>query len=403
MTILSTCLSGEPGFNNLLFTVGDQFIRSTDGKLYYIDSESKFDLVQNDNHATLINKDWRLKTINSTRNLTKLTSCLSDYTNFVNSLDQNKPILYATFFHRYTNGFFRPIQDEKSAETYFFGRIDRNFASSYISKVPPKFSKWIKPNFLPEINPARRQDADVDDIIFKFESEDEPKVFGRRDQISPQICKLTMNEYGYGNEDFLMDTKNNKCQYLVRQFTNTSQLKQFLTQFGQVDYNVLMGRLPLAADSGKTSLLKGTDDLAIYYQQWLTTQPLGVKNSIINAYCTQNPTAKECLCVMRHLDADYKKFAQFNNFPDSCWFLPCKNSTEFNVPSDLLRPTCPNVCQQLTQFIDNQNIKLSENSNIINCNSSQNETTPPPTNNFKTYMWIGIICILFLLLILVKF
>jgi hypothetical protein len=57
--------------------------------------------------------------------------------------------------------------------------------------------------------------------------------------------------------------------------------------------------------------------------------------SIFN-YCTRNNT-DECKCVNRASDPEYVKLKQGNPFLDSCWYIPCANSTRYLIPSELKR------------------------------------------------------------------
>ena len=399
ITLPTSCISDEPALGNVLFPVGDVFLRSTDGKLYHVTPDAKFDLVQNDYHATLINPEWKRKTVASKKNLTQLVGCHSPYTIFVNSLDRNKPVLYATMFHRLTNGKFRPMRSPKSVGTYFMGPVSERDPTSFVANPPAQFKNWIDPKFLPEINPARVSSADVDEIVWKFESPDFDKVSAKfgGNAFSVDSCKLTRDTFGASRENFYFDGPNLTCKYLLEEIKTVAQLQSFRSLFSAADFQTLMSSLPMQFDPAKMSLLKGTGDLPLYYQQWFSKQPETIQNSIISSLCNKFPTARECLCAMRHLDADYKKFGALNNMPDACWFMPCKNTSEYNVTSDLQKPNCPNVCEILTQFIDNNNIQLAANSNIIDC---KNQPPKPPVpeasfwaTNAKWLIIIGVLII----------
>lgn len=69
-------------------------------------------------------------------------------------------------------------------------------------------------------------------------------------------------------------------------------------------------------------------------------------------FCNTNPTSKECDCINRSSNPTYQQLNPRQLSQDSCWWGPCRNSDAYLVTSDLLNPTrCPDVCQQVNQFI----------------------------------------------------
>ena len=92
--------------------------------------------------------------------------------------------------------------------------------------------------------------------------------------------------------------------------------------------------------------------------------------SIFN-YCTRNDT-NECKCVNRVYDPDYIKLKQGNPYLDSCWYIPCANSTRYLVPSELKRQgECPeNICQIVFDISQAHDVDIDHIKADINCDFS---------------------------------
>jgi hypothetical protein len=92
--------------------------------------------------------------------------------------------------------------------------------------------------------------------------------------------------------------------------------------------------------------------------------------SIFN-YCTRNNT-NECKCVNRVCDPDYLKLKQGNPFLDSCWYIPCANSTRYLIPSELKRQgECPdNICQIVFDISQAHDVDIDHIKADINCDFS---------------------------------
>jgi len=141
-------------------------------------------------------------------------------------------------------------------------------------------------------------------------------------------------------------------------------------------------------------------------------------------FCNTNPTSRECECINRSSNPTYQQLNPRQQSQDSCWWAPCRNSDAYLVTSDLLNPTrCPDVCQQVNQFIaDNTGqVNVNEIRQNLACGTETttsgtiigelpSETNPQPetgqqvTNQsfFSKYgIWIIVGAIILLLLIAV--
>ena len=119
--------------------------------------------------------------------------------------------------------------------------------------------------------------------------------------------------------------------------------------------------------------------------------------SIFN-YCTRNNTA-ECKCVNRVYDKDYLKLKENNPFLDSCWYIPCANSTRYLVPSEMKRGgECPeNICQIVFDISQAHDVDIDHIKADINCDFSGSGKFP---NHNVPWYYIVILILTIILLVI---
>jgi len=119
--------------------------------------------------------------------------------------------------------------------------------------------------------------------------------------------------------------------------------------------------------------------------------------SIFN-YCTRNNT-NECKCVNRVYDPAYIKLKQGNPFLDSCWYIPCANSTRYLIPSELKRQgECPdNICQIVFDISQAHDVDIDHIKADINCDFSGGGGLP---NHIVPWYYIAALALSVVLLLI---
>lgn len=125
------------------------------------------------------------------------------------------------------------------------------------------------------------------------------------------------------------------------------------------------------------------------------------KNTAIFNYCSRHDT-DDCKCANRSKDVSYENIKKGNPFPDSCWYIPCSNSSRYLIPSDYKQNTnCPqNICQIVFDISQARNVDIDNMKSDINCNF--NGMSPPPVVTPTTIKWyyLGILSLSILLLLI---
>jgi hypothetical protein len=153
-----------------------------------------------------------------------------------------------------------------------------------------------------------------------------------------------------------------------------------------------------------------------------TSAPEGGVSPADNAkidYCTQNPTAPDCLCLQP--TAISSEAATFNaiakrsglNLRRVCFWRPCQFSQSFLVTDAIQTENCPSqVCDVINQFIDDnndmfnlQNVRASQTCTQNNNNNTNNNNNGGNFFDNNAYFIIGtivVILVVILVWILIK-
>lgn len=107
---------------------------------------------------------------------------------------------------------------------------------------------------------------------------------------------------------------------------------------------------------------------------WADSSQHAFADGVIVDWCKVYPDSPVCTCLQREKDKGYMSVQGLFPFSDGCWYLPCKDHEMFNRLStyDLRHPKdCPvNICEQIINIVDSNNIDLSNISMDIDCNAS---------------------------------
>jgi len=97
-------------------------------------------------------------------------------------------------------------------------------------------------------------------------------------------------------------------------------------------------------------------------------------------YCHQleNIDKSECACINKVYNPLYIAIKKDVLAPDSCWFTPCSNESQFLIPSVETRVVaCPDVCGLIIQNYGDADIDLTDANIYIDCTKGQE---PNPQN-----------------------
>lgn len=378
----------------------NDFVRISSREIFFINENNQAELIQNHNHADSLSKDWLHRIISA--NTIDIECPQTKRTKFLRSKKYNPdiPTKFRGTFYRHTNGYFRPFKNEASTLTYYPKIRTLQTLANFNVGPDNDFIYWVHMSEMPLINPAQKYESSIDDVIWKIEN-GAKMASGRlkKDTASIKSCTLTQDPMGFPTENMLINLRDLTCSYFVSEIATVEQLKQFQSKYETPDYNDLMTLLAVVVKTkNDTSLLKGTDNLSLYFQSWFAYQSAASQDAIIDNICREFDTLPECACINRSRDPDYQKIAPFQSMSDSCWYMPCKNKTQYLIKNELANPTCPDVCQIITQYLNNNNITLSNNSNVINCNNVEPKPpTPVEPDTFLTFD-LAAVCLIILLL-----
>ena len=291
------------------------------------------------------------------------------------------------------NGLFRPVINKMISDTWGVVGAPLDLPSNYV----PNWA-WST-EFLP-VNPHRKAGSTPGDVLYKFEA---PMAFEPKVTIGPFPSPAGPQNFWYfyatyqlssingaSGEDLYIVYTDSSAQYftvsyLVSQLNTIGQIQAFQQKASPLQFQVLMTQIAArvsttcpSAIGSPCSLLMGTDDMSLGVQAWIGTQSSNAINAIQQNLCS-NVSLKECGCINRSKDPAYNQLAGKMNSPDSCWYLPCKNSSINLIPVDLRSPTCPNICQVLYDLTNTGNVTISNNTNIITCNNPPPKPATPPT------------------------
>lgn len=106
----------------------------------------------------------------------------------------------------------------------------------------------------------------------------------------------------------------------------------------------------------------------------------GGADAAMISWCNKNPYSKHCGCLKRQQNETYNKISNaFSVIKDECWYKPCQDREMMSNLNlyDARHPTCPdNVCVQLVNIINSENVDINDLSMVQDCGS----VPPPPPN-----------------------
>lgn len=125
--------------------------------------------------------------------------------------------------------------------------------------------------------------------------------------------------------------------------------------------------------------------------EWSAVYPILADESK-NYYCSQNPDAIECGCLLRDDNEIYKIATSSGDIEpgtDHCWFIPCSNPSFYLMTQELLNQIyepCPDICGIVVRNFNNEDIEVigqdAFNENIsCNYNSGSKSIAINATNN----------------------
>ena len=176
---------------------------------------------------------------------------------------------------------------------------------------------------------------------------------------------------------------NIKCIYDLDKIDTTEQAKNFTSLFGPNDE--LQNKIcfqPVTKCTGdltECSRIKSLDTYSDVCRLWYENLPPATQDAYMQSYCIRHNT-KDCDCVLRSNNTSYDKLKGLHSYNDGCWFLSCSDSSNYFVPSDLRKPTCPtNICQIIIDVANAEHVDIDDIKNDIVCNFGPQ---PPKPDNF---------------------
>lgn len=102
-------------------------------------------------------------------------------------------------------------------------------------------------------------------------------------------------------------------------------------------------------------------------------------------FCSQ-PNAfnsSECACINKLYNEEYRALKKNVNAPDSCWYIPCANSTQFLITSTEILPepntSCPDTCGVIINNYDTSTVNFSTSQILVDCVKGASTYVPTPS------------------------
>ena len=297
---------------------------------------------------------------------------------------------------RVTDGRLAPLPTAEIASSY-----DPQW-SAHLTPIPANDPRCALTALGPALpyNPAQKRNAIPDAVLAAYDDESPkfttttPSLNNASLTVAAAQCHLsnipgenTMVTWHTTNNP-AMDGYKADCTYIMSELTTPTQLLTLQSKTDAVTFDNLMTTLvsltsttcppnpTTGARQGACSTLHSATPVGAFARIWYGGVAPGIQDAVISNICANNPNLPECECVTRSSDSDYSKMKMLQGFSDACWYTPCANSTSYLVPNAFNNPTCPsNICQIVSNFIDNNNVTLSGNSNVLSCT----QIAPPGT------------------------
>lgn len=105
-----------------------------------------------------------------------------------------------------------------------------------------------------------------------------------------------------------------------------------------------------------------------------------------NLYCGENPTSKDCQCILRNENNEYLEAEQY--FPKKnihSWYKPCSDPTNYLIPKDIdetIKEKNTDTCNQIKEIPPKKQLEtIKKNPNIEDCFSSGYPTMLSESSN----------------------
>jgi hypothetical protein len=196
---------------------------------------------------------------------------------------------------------------------------------------------------------------------------------------------------------------NQKCFFDLEKIDTLQLVNKFTEKFGlnnEVYNNYCFSKVSNCPDGVKEcSRIKSSDEGNLECKLWFESLPATTQDAYMQNYCQKNQT-KECDCVLRSESPTFIKMKGMHGYNDGCWFLPCSDSYEYLIPSNLKNPSCPsNICQIIIDVANAGNVNIDDIKNDLTCNFDP-KPRPDPESFWEKYkIEIFIVFIIFVIII----
>lgn len=129
------------------------------------------------------------------------------------------------------------------------------------------------------------------------------------------------------------------------------------------------------------SNLRDTTEIGDFCRNWFNSTTDENRDIVGQNYCAKYNT-EECQCLNCLKNPIYKDTSVSSPYQDCCWWLPCKNPSDYFVPKEQIPcPSCPTtVCDAIVQAYDSKNVDIPNITQYINCPGIQNGNGPSPSS-----------------------
>lgn len=236
---------------------------------------------------------------------------------------------------------------------------------------------WVEIYNYPGINISDRRDISgcckIGEDTFNINKEFSYTSIPSKKSITINMSreKSDCTGYAYKDVDFL--------------FELSFRIKSRLFDICREGENSLTGTsIPTPVFRSRFMLIGETGDKC---RQWaLNMRDQGKKSVVDTAYksfCDKYPDTVECRCINRSKISDYNiiNTTMTSRIPDGCWWIPCKDTFTYLVPSDVLDGGQNCQAYYCGVFLDNiGNANVDQNNISCTNNQTNTETNNGPTN-----------------------
>jgi hypothetical protein len=201
------------------------------------------------------------------------------------------------------------------------------------------------------------------------------------------------------------------CQYDLTQFNNIDNVRKWSSLFGQdetynnqiMPYFCSLSSPNCQDNQVQCSLFTAKDSAGSLCRDWQNKNPQQADKSIYT-YCQNNKSAPECRCINRNDNRVYNGFKQYaKDVPDSCWFIPCRNTGSNLVPSNLKDAKCPaGFCAPIVEgFKQTQRLYIPADDAALFLNCPIDRPRPVPSvTPWVVTLWVLLAIFIIVIIIL---